>query len=150
MKNLYDADVYRETVTRVNGLGADTIPAWGDMTAAQMMAHCAEVVEVFLGTKPLENTPFVARLFKGVIRKMVLSAKPYPHGIRTHPQYLVRDDRVFAAEQRRLLADLETFFNEDKEKAARIEHAMFGAMTPTERGEAMYKHLDHHLSQFGA
>ncbi len=143
--NLYDFETYQHALARIERLTADSKPQWGRMDAAQMLAHCAEIVEVTNG-KPLENTPLVARLFKGMIRKMVVGEKPYPKGTRTHPQYLQTSDRDFAKEMARLLAALDRF---KQREGAETEHSMFGVMTREEKGWSMYKHLDHHLRQFG-
>ena len=79
-----------------------TQPQWGSMTAAQMLAHCAEIQEVSNG-KELKNTPFIAKLFRGMIRKMVINDKPYPKNTKTHPQYLQTKACDFANEKKRLL-----------------------------------------------
>jgi len=114
-KNLYSTEVYENCLKRIEQLTPETQPQWGTMTAAQMLAHCAEIQEVSNG-KELKNTPFIAKLFRGLIRKMVLNDKPYPKSKKTHPQYLQTK-----------VCD---FVNEEK-------------------GWGMYKHLDHHLTQFG-
>ncbi len=144
-KNLYSDDVYQAAIGRIEKLSATTQPQWGSMNAAQMLAHCAEIQEVANG-KALSNTPFVVKLFKGMIRKMVLSEKPYPRNSRTHPQYIQATDQDFETEKHRLLAALAQF---KAEEGLSKPHPLFGAMTPDEKGWGMYKHLDHHLGQFG-
>ena len=114
-----------------------------------MLAHCAEAQEVANGTKKLEGAPFVAKLFKGFIRKTVVNEKPYPKGTKTHPQYLQSTERDFQREKEYLLSALKMFVKMDEAKVARVEHLLFGRMTREERGWGMYKHLDHHLKQFG-
>ncbi|WP_457652898.1 DUF1569 domain-containing protein [Rhodocaloribacter sp.] len=144
-QSLYDPDVYRRTLARIDALTPESRPRWGTMNAAQMPAHCAEIIEVANG-KPLENTPLIARLFKGMIRKMVVGERPYPKSTRTHPQYRQTSDRDFETEKQRLLDALEQFKETEGE---RIPHPLFGEMSAAEKGWAMYKHLDHHLTQFG-
>ncbi len=144
-QSLYDSDVYRAVRARLDALTPDTPPQWGAMTAAQMLAHCAGIQEVANG-KPLRNTPLIARLFKGMIRRMVVGEKPYPRSTRTHPQYLQTDERDFDTEKRRLLDALQTF-KETKGQPGR--HPLFGTMTVEEKGWSAFKHLDHHLTQFG-
>lgn len=110
-----------------------------------MLAHCAEVQDVANG-KPLVGTPWFVRLLAPFIRRTVVSENPYPKGLRTHPQYVQAAVRDFETERARLLVALEGF------RAARHSpgsHPLFGDMTEAERGWASYKHLDHHLRQFG-
>ncbi len=146
-KSLYDEVVYQQCLERINELTANTTPQWGKMSAAQMLSHCAEIQEVSNG-KSLENTPFIIKLIKGVIRNMVVNHKPYKHSTKTHPQYRQQDPRDFELEKIRLLAALEQFQN-DKAEGVAHAHPLFGPMTENERGWAMYKHLDYHLTQFG-
>ena len=117
------------------------------MTAAQMLAHCAEVQEVGNGNRKLEGTPFLVRLFGPLIRRMVVSEKPYPRDARTHPQYEQREPRDFERETARLLVQLTAFRATEQESPVR--HPIFGVLSHEERGWAAYKHLDHHLRQFG-
>ena len=144
-KNIYDTDVYDACLQRLDALTADAQPEWGKMTPAQMLAHCAEIQEVFNG-KPLENTPFIVKLFKGSIRKIVVGDKPYAKNNQTHPQYRITDGHAFEAEKTRLLSAMTTFRETDP---AQHVHVLFGPMTREEKGWAVYKHLDHHLQQFG-
>lgn len=147
-RSLYTPDVYRECVNRIEQVKPGSQPLWGSMNAAQMLAHCAEIQEVSNG-KALNNTPFLARLFKGMIRKMVVNDKPYPKNSRTHPQYKQIDERDFDAEKNRLLKALEKFVNDGPDNAEKNPHPLFGNMTADEKGWSMYKHLNHHLAQFG-
>lgn len=143
-KGLYDSKVYQACLDRIEKIQPDTQAQWGKMTPAQMLAHCSEIQEVSNG-KPLKNTPFIARLFKGMIRKMVVNDKPYSKGTQTHPQYKQRDQKEFETEKQRLLQALQTFVEDPKSS----KHPLFGEMSAEERGWAMYKHLNHHLEQFG-
>lgn len=148
-RSLLDRDTQQACLNRINKLTPETQPAWGKMDAAQMLAHCAEVTEVMNGSKPLEGTPFLLKLFKGMIRNAVLNEKPYPRNSRTHPQYLIADQRAFEKEKERLVAALTQMANFTEAERRQLSHPLFGPMTDEELGWASYKHLDYHLSQFG-
>ena len=144
-QSLYSDDVYQECLDRIEQLTPQTEPEWGKMNVAQMLAHCAEVVEVSNG-KHLRNTPFMAWLVKGIIRNMVLSEEPYPKNSKTHPQYVQAMPRDFETQKNRLLEALSKF---KKGEGKVRKHPIFGEMTVEEQGWSAYKHLDHHLRQFG-
>ncbi len=144
-RSLYSDDLYQDCLSRVEKLTPETQPQWGGMSAAQMLAHCADILDVSNG-KELKNTPLVARLFKGMIRKMVVSEKPYPKGARTHPQYEQTAERDFETEKDRLLTAMAEF---KSQRGVSIVHPLFGTMTVEEKGWSGFKHLDHHLGQFG-
>lgn len=147
--NFFDAATYGVLVGRIERLAADAEPAWGTMDVAQMLAHCAEVAEVAAGRKPLVGTPWLIRLMGGLIKRMVLSDRPFPRGGRTHPQYVMAEAADFDEQRRRLLTVLQVLADGGPEAAARVRHPLFGAMTAEEVGWMNYKHLDHHLTQFG-
>ena len=71
IKSLYEPAVYNQFLERVDLLTKDTKPKWGKMSAAQMLAHCAEIQEVCNG-KPLQKTPFFLKIIRGFIKKMVI------------------------------------------------------------------------------
>jgi hypothetical protein len=144
---LYSPEVYKECLNRIEKLTPESQPQWGSMTVSQMLSHCAEIQEVSNG-KELKNTPFLVKLIKGMIRKMVVNEKPYPKNTKTHPQYKQTTVRDFKAEKKRLFSALDEFVNKDKEQAKQLIHPLFGEMSAEEKGWSMYKHLDHHLKQF--
>jgi hypothetical protein len=144
-KNLFDDAVFRDLVARVKAVQSNDQRKWGTMTAGQMMAHCAEVIDVANG-KNLRGTPFIIRMIGGFIKKVVLNDKPYPQGVRTHPQYVVEGDKDIEKQRQRLLASMEAL---RENPADHFQHDLFGKMTREEVGWGMYKHLDHHLRQFG-
>jgi len=143
--SLRDFGTYEACLARIERLAPDTPPRWGRMSVAQMLAHCAEVQQVMNG-KPLEGTPWLLRLAGPLIKRAVLSRRPYPRGAKTHPQYLQVSKKEFEAEKRRLLATLAGFHAAGGEGA---RHPLFGPLTADEAGWGSFKHLDHHLRQFG-
>ena len=144
-KDLFDASTYQEIVDRINTLTPSTVPEWGKMNVAQMLAHCAEVIDVGNG-KPLKGTPWYLKPFGGIVKKMVLSEKPYPKDLGTHPQYVMGEPEDFNAQKERLLLSMKAMI-----ALGRVakKHPLMGHMSAEERGFAQYKHLDHHLTQFG-
>jgi len=148
-RNFYDSETYDALVARIGGLTAGTAPEWGSMNSAQMLSHCAEVAEVAAG-KELIGTPWFVRLIAGMIKRMVLSDKPYPHNSKTHPQYVMTAPADFDTQKARLLEVLAGLKASGQEAAYEEKHPLFGRVTPEEAGWAAYKHLDHHLRQFGA
>ncbi len=144
-KDLYDEDTFEAVSARLENLTPDTRAEWGAMDVSQMLAHCAEILEVTNG-KALKGTPVFVRLIGGFIRKMVLSEKPYPRDSRTHPQYIKTEPEDFYEQKERLQRALGTMLANGPISS---RHPLFGIMTGEEKGWAMFKHLDHHFSQFG-
>ena len=59
------------------------------------------------------------------------------------------DPREFAREKERLKQSVQEFHRGGEAKCTTLPHPFFGEITPAEWAMGMYKHLDHHLRQFG-
>lgn len=153
METLFDPAVRAVLERRVAALRPGSPRLWGRMDAGQMLAHCAHALETATGDRTLSRGllarllgPILAPLFRGPM----LGEKPFPKDGPTHPELRIRDPRDFEAERRRLLAAMDRFCAGGPEAAARHPHALLGRLSGEEWGRLQRKHLDHHLSQFGA
>lgn len=148
MKNLLDNNVYLELVKRTQNLQPESKALWGKMNVSQMIAHVCEAYKV-----PLSETAaprmFIGRLIGWAIKPMLYNDKPWKQNLPTAPNFIIKDERNFNAELLRLLTIVEKFHKAGAEKIGRHPHPMFGSFTTDQWGMAMYKHLDHHLRQFG-
>ena len=61
----------------------------------------------------------------------------------------VRDERDLDRERARLVGLIERFASAGPAGCTTHPHSFFGRLTPDEWAVLMYKHLDHHLRQFG-
>ena len=67
----------------------------------------------------------------------------------TSTELVMKDDREFGTERGRLDGLIDKFVAAGPVCCTDHPHAFFGPMKPDEWGILMYKHLDHHLRQFG-
>ena len=74
---------------------------------------------------------------------------PWKQNLPTAPDFVIKDQRDFSTEKLRLLNMMEEFHEAGPEGIGRYPHPMFGNFTKDQWGKAMYKHVDHHLQQFG-
>ena len=149
MKNIFDPAVTEEQIRRIRALRADTRPQWGKMNAAQMLAHCSVPYEmVYEQIHPRPNA-LVRFLLKTFVKKGVVNEKPYPRNSPTAPAFKITDPRDFQREQERLIGYLERTRDRGAASFDGYESNSFGPMTVTEWNNLFYKHLDHHLTQFG-
>jgi hypothetical protein len=119
------------------------------MTPAQMLAHCSAAIGDACG----EGDPkqiFIGRLVGRWVLERALGERPMPRNAPTAASYRMTDERDFASERDRLAAILERFCAGGSRAADGNLHVFFGRLTGNEWGRLLYKHLDHHLRQFGA
>ena len=121
---------------------------WGKMEPAQMLLHCAIGLEAATGDRPMKQA-FLGKLVTPFIRRTVLGEKPFSRNAPTDPSFVVSDRRDFEEERTRLATQIDRFIQRGPESAGKQTHAFFGRLSGDEWGRLMYKHLDHHLRQFG-
>jgi hypothetical protein len=149
MKNLFQPDATEEIKQRIQNLRPNSDRLWGKMEVAQMLAHCCVTMEVALGEK---NPPrmLIGRILGPLVKPVFTNEKPLKKNTPTHKSFLVIDQRNFEKEKFRLIELIDRFSNGGPERVTSHPHTFFGKLTPIEWSTGMYKHLDHHLSQFGA
>jgi len=150
MKNLYEAARVAEIKERIERLRPDSERQWGRMTPTQMLTHCVRGMEMATGELNLPRV-FIGRLIGGKIGSIVLSDdKPFRRNSPTAKALVVKDEPDFEAGRARLLATIDRFVAAGPAGCTTHPHTFFGKMTSEQWAILAYKHLDHHLRQFGA
>jgi hypothetical protein len=149
MKNIFSKEITEEVIERINKLTKDTRPIWGTMSVAQMLAHCSVTYEMVYTNKHQKPNAFTRWILKTIVKRAVVSEKLYPKNSRTAPQFLITDQKDFLEEKNRL----ENYIIQTQELGKAHFHGKesnsFGKLTSEEWNNMFYKHLDHHLTQFG-
>jgi hypothetical protein len=148
MKTLFDQNDRDSIRARLVVLHADSVRQWGTMNAAQMVTHCARALETGTGERPMKQK-LIGKILMPFFRSSILGEKPFSRNSPTDPTFVVADERDLAVERQKLLDLIDRFAAKGPASAAMQTHAFFGKMSGEEWGETMYKHIDHHLQQFG-
>ncbi len=148
MKNLFDSSTAEEIRNRLESLRPDSERRWGAMNVAQMLAHCTAWMDIASGrTSPPRS--FMGRIFGKLAKKSILK-NPVRRNMPTDKTLVMQGQKTFSAELQLLLDSVERFSNGGPALATTHPHSFFGPMTPGEWAAMAYKHMDHHLKQFGA
>lgn len=148
MKNLFQPETLDEVLSRIDSLRPTSQRAWGKMDAAQMMAHCAITMDIASGRLNLPRI-LIGRLIAPFIKSIYTNEKPFGKDSPTGKELVVADLRDFAREQQQLKEKVRQFSQGGEVGCTRHPHPFFGSLTPQSWARGMYKHLDHHLRQFG-
>ncbi|WP_149275242.1 DUF1569 domain-containing protein [Pareuzebyella sediminis] len=149
MKNVFDSKDAQELVGRINALNANTPSLWGKMNVGQMLAHCNvtyDLVYTDKYPKPKGLKKFFIKLFA---KKIVVGPQPYKKNLRTAPEFLITDEKDFEQEKDRLIEHVKKTQQLGAEHFDNKESHAFGPLSKEEWNILFYKHLDHHLQQFG-
>jgi hypothetical protein len=114
------------------------------------MAHCAIGLESATGTREIPRV-MIGRLIGRFVKPLALGDdKPMKRNSPTAREFLIDSERDLDVERARVSALVDRFASAGPGGCTTRPHAFFGPMTPDEWSILMYKHLDHHLRQFGA
>ena len=148
MQSLFNKDHCEEFISRINSLNGQTQPQWGKMNVAQMLAHCKAAFSVPLSETAMPRNT-LGLLIGWAFKSKLYNEAPWKRNLPTSPDFIIRDERDFEKEKRELQGLINTFYTKGPGNVGKFPHPMFGKFTPDQWGQAMYKHLDHHLQQFG-
>ncbi|MES2701178.1 MAG: DUF1569 domain-containing protein [Bacteroidota bacterium] len=149
LPSIFQKDVADKIIARINTLTPAAQPQWGKMNVSQMLAHCNVTYELVYDNKHPNPNGFVKLLLKLFVKNAVVSETPYKHNSRTAPVFLVTTEKKFNTEKERLINYItRTQQLGEKEFDGKPSNS-FGPLSKTEWNNMFYKHLDHHLRQFG-
>jgi hypothetical protein len=131
---------------RVEALTPEKTPRWGKMSVDQMLHHVNVVLAESLGEHRADRS--IRGLPRPLVRWAILNL-PWGKGAPTRPDMLIpQGSRYdFTSEKQRCLAMIDRFLAQPMDSpwpaAANFD------MTGRHWSQLQYKHLHHHLTQFG-
>jgi hypothetical protein len=149
MKTLFEPAAYQEILRRLESVHTDSTRQWGKMSVAQMLEHTARAVEMASGRVPRTQRP-IGKVLSWAFRKRFVGPDPFPKNQPTGPAFIVKDEPELQVARERLKAVLADFHAIGEAGCDGNVHGFFGKLSGREWGITQYKHLDHHLRQFGA
>ena len=152
VKDLFDPALAADIKRRIQCLHAESQPQWGSMTVAQTLAHCTSGVQMAMGVINPKRAPFPANIIGPLIKPLVFgNDKPLRRNSPSSPELFVADPTQcdFKYERTQLIATIDSFATKGSACCSRLPHPFFGPLNPRQWAILMYKHVDHHLRQFG-
>lgn len=131
---------------RLSRLTPDARPLWGTFDAPRMLCHITDAIRSATGEVPCASKAGPFRY--PVIKTLVMFYLPWPKGVPTAPELLIRRPEAWPSEVARFRAAVDALTNRPTTGPWPI-HAAFGRLTGTEWGRLLYRHTDHHFKQFG-
>lgn len=150
MKNIFDPSNSAELLQRIEQLNPNSKALWGKMDVAQMLAHCNVAYELVYDPQHPKPTGLKKWLLKTFVKDAVVGEKPYKRNSRTAPEFIISGEKKFEVEKSRLVEFLQKTQQLGVAHFDQKESHSFGKLSHTEWSNLFYKHLDHHLQQFGA
>lgn len=149
MKNIFNQNDTTEIIARIHSLTPLTNPVWGKMDVAQMLAHCNVTYEMVYENKHPKPNGLMKLILKLLVKNVVVNEKPYKHSSKTAPAFIITNTKDFNVEKNRLIDFIKKTQELGENHFEGKESHSFGTLTSREWNNMFYKHLNHHLNQFG-
>jgi len=150
MKSVHHPDDRAELLRRLRTLTPQAARRWGRMTPHQMVCHLSDAWRISLGERA--STPAGNVATRTVAKWLVLyTAMPIPKGVTTSPEL---DQEGGGTSPSEFAADVETLASLIERSAQPNTpepnpHPAFGQLTRSQWARFNYRHMNHHLRQFG-
>jgi hypothetical protein len=149
MKLLSDAAEFHALEVRVRTLRQDTRRLWGRMTSNQMLCHLCDSFRFALGERTAASACSLVN--RTLVKWIALhTSLPWPRNVKTRPEV---DQTIggtpptaFERDRSELLLLMKRF---TEPCSSRPHHPIFGPLTEREWQHWGWRHVDHHLRQFG-
>lgn len=147
--NLRNKESAQKIIERAQRLQADSPALWGSMSVTEMLHHCNKVHEQLL--TPATASSKKTGIKQYVLRWLVLYVLPrFPKNAQA-PKALRTKGTINQEEfekQKTLFAETVNRFATSTNPIAHY-HPYFGNLSTEQWGLTSWKHVDHHLRQFG-
>jgi hypothetical protein len=142
VKSLEQESTRKELLARVDSINDDSKPLWGRFTSRAMLDHLSRACEMATGERDVAPKKLPTRFFP--LKQLFIYVLPFPKGLPTSPE-LLNDSPEPLDKSKTTLRRIITTFDPKP-----CHHPAFGMMSPHAWSVLVYRHMDHHLRQFGA
>lgn len=111
-----------------------------------MLASCTIAFKVPLTETPLPRR-FIGRLLGHFIKAKMYNDALWKKNLPTSPDFLIKDQRDFDKEKEQLITLIKKFYAAGPLGISKHPHPLENL--PGQWGKFIFKHMDHHLQQFG-
>ena len=147
--NIFTTETTLQLHSRIDKLNPNSPALWGKMNVSQMLAHCCMPYLQVLGLNNQAPPALMKLLVKLLFKKSMTNTVPYKPGLPTAPAFVMKDEKEFEVEKNKL----KSLLKEAHEKGANWyddrAQVSLGKLSTQEWNNLLYKHIDHHLRQFG-
>lgn len=146
MRSLWSAAAQAEIHDRLNGLTPNAERRWGSLTPHQAVAHLADSLRMALGE--ITEDPIPGALRHQPLKWLAIYVLRMPRGVKGPSAYFTTPPTEFDRDRSQLESLIKTCVTRPAEDTWG-ENPFFGPLTKRQWGALAYKHIDHHLRQFG-
>ena len=148
LRSTFDQKTTQQHIQRLDKLTSATVPQWGKMNAAQMLAHLNVTYDLAYGRKKMNTNFFTTLMLKLIVKGIVTNEKQYPRNSRTGAEFMITDQRDFEKEKAILISNIKDTETKGVAYFEGRNNQAFGQLTAQQWSNQFYKHIEHHFEQF--
>lgn len=148
MASIYNTKDNQELIERLNKLTPESQALWGKMSVDQMLSHCIAPIDVALGNSQLKKPNLLIGFLGKMMKNKIINGNVFKKNSPTAPSFIREKSYDFDITRNELIEKVQQF----KQGASAIKcdkHPFFGKMSVEDWDKLQWKHLNHHLEQFG-
>ena len=149
MNSLFDKTANHNIISRIEKLRPSSKARWGKMNATKMLGHLDLSFQANFGEIVLKRDILLSTIFKPVARKILLGKKPFWKNMPTDKKLLPQKPLDFFDEQQKVIEMIKRYVTNGPQIISKNPHNILGKITAEQSAFISYKHVDHHLRQFG-
>ena len=146
MPSIYTASDNAILIERILNLSDNSTPLWGKMSVDQMCEHCIAAINVAFGKQDL-TISFPMRLLGRLLKNKAFNSD-FGKNSPMAKEFRITSHSDFEKSQTQLIACVQEFAKGTSVITV-MHHPFWGKMSFEDWDKLMYRHLDHHLRQFG-
>lgn len=146
MQSLFDNQVRANIRERMMKLTPETKAQWGKLDAPRLLTHMIDTFRVAFGEQEVQPSKSV--LYSAFGRWLVIDSPiPWPKGAPSSAEFWLTRPGDFEQDRRRVMDYIDRFANGSNQKWGKSPR--LGVMSAEQWSRMNYRHLNHHLTQFG-
>ena len=146
MPSIFNKTDNQDVISRIEKLTPNTPAIWGKMTVDQMLKHINEAMLVAFGENEVKVNLLMR--FLGRVMKNKVFNSDFKKNSPTAKEFIFTEKYDFDASKNELVKNFSRFA-EGHQSIKLTNHPFWGKMTSEDWDKLMWKHMDHHLKQFG-
>lgn len=147
MPSIFNPTDNQKIIERINHLTPESQNLWGKMTVDQMLSHCIAPIDILLGHSQIKAN-IIFRLLGRLVKRKLINAPEFSKNSPTAPEFIRKGNYNFEKTKLELIEKIKKF-QEGTKIIKTNKHPFFGPMSTQDWDILQWKHLDHHLRQFG-
>ena len=148
MKSIINKTSNLGLIDRIESLTPEARALWGKMNVSQMLAHCTVGLKIAFG-EIIPKSNFLFKIMGKIFKKKIFAQDSFKKNSPTAKEFIIIGDREFNVEKSILISYVKQCSGKGADVFSKEPHVFFGKLTVEEWDELMFRHLDHHLKQFG-